>query len=77
MQDELYVNASGFKCVRTQLAKTQGRDPQEYEKTLRYLGHDHPELDAAIGDLDIVSRPDEKYAPEHRAQDVSPKKVTK
>lgn len=32
MAEELYVNKNGFKCVMTQLAKTDGRDPQEYEK---------------------------------------------
>jgi len=31
MSEELYVNANGFKCVRSQLAKTEGHDPQEYE----------------------------------------------
>lgn len=31
MSEELYVNKRGFKCVRSQLAKTDGRDPQEYE----------------------------------------------
>ncbi len=31
MAEELYVNKNGFKCVRSQLAKTDGYDPQEYE----------------------------------------------
>lgn len=31
MSEELYVNKNGFKCVRSQLAKTDGHDPQEYE----------------------------------------------
>jgi len=31
MTEELYVNKRGFKCVRSQLAKTDGRDPQEHE----------------------------------------------
>jgi len=30
MAEELYVNARGFKCVKSQLAKTSGRDPQEH-----------------------------------------------
>jgi len=30
MPEELYVNKNGFKCVRSQLAKTDGRDPQEH-----------------------------------------------
>lgn len=33
--DEIYMNKSGFKCVRVQLAKTEGRDPQEYEQAKR------------------------------------------
>ena len=32
MAEELYMNKSGFKCVRSQLAKTDGRDPVEYEQ---------------------------------------------
>ncbi len=35
MAEELYVNKNGFKCVRTQLAKTDGADPQEYELARR------------------------------------------
>lgn len=30
MTEELYVNKNGFKCVMSQLAKTDGRDPQEH-----------------------------------------------
>jgi len=30
MPEEIYVNKRGFKCVRSQLAKTDGRDPQEH-----------------------------------------------
>ena len=32
---ELYMNKNGFKCVRGQLAKTEGLDPQEYENAKR------------------------------------------
>lgn len=32
MSDDIYMNKSGFKCVKVQLAKTEGRDPQEYER---------------------------------------------
>jgi hypothetical protein len=35
MAEELYVNKNGFKCVKSQLAKTEGRDPQEYENIKR------------------------------------------
>jgi hypothetical protein len=30
MAEDLYVNKNGFKCVMSQLAKTDGRDPQEH-----------------------------------------------
>jgi len=33
--EDLYMNKSGFKCVRGQLAKTEGLDPQEYEQAKR------------------------------------------
>lgn len=39
MAEELYVNKNGFKCVRTQLAKTEGKDPQEYELARRSGGN--------------------------------------
>ena len=29
--EEIYVNKTGFKCVRSQLAKTDGLDPVEHE----------------------------------------------
>jgi hypothetical protein len=32
MNDEIYMNKSGFKCCKSVLAKTEGRDPQEYER---------------------------------------------
>lgn len=32
---EIYMNKNGFKCDRAQLAKTEGRDPQEYEEAKR------------------------------------------
>jgi len=32
MSEPLYVNKRGFKCVESQLAKTEGRDPQDWEK---------------------------------------------
>ncbi len=35
MAEELYVNKNGFKCVRSQLAKSDGIDPQEYEAAKR------------------------------------------
>ena len=35
---ELYVNKNGFRCVRSQLMKTDGADPQEYESTVRNGG---------------------------------------
>ena len=35
MTEELYVNKRGFKCVRSQLAKTEGRDPQEYDYAVK------------------------------------------
>jgi len=35
MAEELYVNKNGFKCVMTQLVKTDGRDPVEYELAKR------------------------------------------
>lgn len=35
MPEELYVNKRGFKCVRSQLAKTDGRDPQEHAAALQ------------------------------------------
>jgi hypothetical protein len=28
---ELYMSPTGFKCVKEQLAKTEGLDPVEYE----------------------------------------------
>jgi hypothetical protein len=31
MADEIYMSPNGFKCVRAQLAKTEGLDPVEYE----------------------------------------------
>jgi len=31
MADEIYMSPTGFKCVRAQLAKTEGLDPVEYE----------------------------------------------
>lgn len=30
--ENLYVNKRGFKCVESQLAKTEGKDPQDYER---------------------------------------------
>jgi len=30
MTEELYVAKDGFKCVKSQLAKTDGRDPREH-----------------------------------------------
>lgn len=35
--EELYVNKNGFKCVKSQLAKTEGFDPQEYERAMQRL----------------------------------------
>lgn len=43
MADELYVNKYGFKCVRSQLAKTDGRDPQEHE-SMKRTGQDTKSL---------------------------------
>lgn len=40
MAEELYVNARGFKCVKSQLAKTSGRDPQEHAAA-QLTGTDH------------------------------------
>lgn len=35
MAEELYVNKNGFKCVKSQLMKTDGVDPQEHEAAMR------------------------------------------
>lgn len=35
MADDIYMNKNGFKCARSQLVKTDGRDPQEYEHAKR------------------------------------------
>lgn len=32
---EMYMNKQGFKCVKEQLAKSDGRDPLEYAELLR------------------------------------------
>lgn len=40
MPEDLYVNKRGFKCVRSQLAKTEGRDPQEYERVMADFKND-------------------------------------
>lgn len=30
--EKIYANKNGFKCVWSQLAKTDGYDPQDYQK---------------------------------------------
>lgn len=37
MAEELYVNKNGFKCVKSQLLKTDGVDPVEFEKQKRAM----------------------------------------
>ena len=32
MAEELYMNKNGFKCVKGQLVKTDGIDPQLFER---------------------------------------------
>jgi len=48
MSEPLYVNKNGFKCVRSQLAKTDGRDPVEHAAAQqRYNATPIEERDAA------------------------------
>jgi len=42
MGEELYVNKIGWKCVRSQLAKTDGRDPIEYERVRQMFKESTP-----------------------------------
>jgi hypothetical protein len=35
MSEQIYVNKNGFKCVVSQLMKTDGKDPQEHEAAMR------------------------------------------
>jgi len=51
--DEMYVNKNGFKCVRSQLAKTDGRDPQEYERLVRHHKDDPQTLKSEIAKLKV------------------------
>jgi len=40
MAEEIYVNKNGFKCVMSQLVKTNGIDPQEFERLKVQYGED-------------------------------------
>lgn len=51
MNEELYVNKRGFKCVRSQLAKTDGYDPQEYEAAKQRTGGDAQAMQAELSKL--------------------------
>lgn len=53
MSDELYVNKNGFKCVRSQLAKTDGRDPQEYEQIKQRYKDDQAAFSAELAKLKV------------------------
>jgi hypothetical protein len=57
MSEEIYMNKNGFKCVRAQLIKTEGRDPQEYEHAKRVAtsngNHDKIVMKAEVAKLKI------------------------
>jgi len=36
LNEEPYVSKTGWKCVKSQLAKTEGRDPSEYAKIQQF-----------------------------------------
>ena len=57
---DLYVNKNGFKCVPSQLAKTEGRDPQEFEELKRRHGNNDkdPQFRTELGNLKVR---EEKY----------------
>lgn len=56
MADDLYVNKNGFKCVRSQLAKTEGRDPQEYEATKRFAANAGQPHSAEVAKLRVWAK---------------------
>lgn len=58
MSEELYVNKRGFKCVRSQLAKTDGRDPQEHARAMSDAAGDAAAAKAALKNLKV-------HAPEY------------
>lgn len=61
----MYMNKSGFKCVRIQLAKTNGRDPQEHSRVSGYFRDDPQKMEQELKKLRVV-------APEHDDAQVSP-----
>lgn len=40
MAEEMYMNSRGFKCVMSQLQKTDGRDPQDHARILQRAKED-------------------------------------
>lgn len=53
MTEELYVNKNGFKCVKSQLAKTDGRDPQEHAQAVQRYGEDKAVLKTEVKALKL------------------------
>lgn len=53
--EDVYVNKKGFKCVKSQLAKTEGRDPQEYEKCCSFHKDNPGELKKAVAALKVIA----------------------
>lgn len=50
MNEKIYANKTGFKCVWSQLGKTDGCDPVEYEKN----GRDKTKCRKVTKDFDDV-----------------------
>ncbi len=48
MSQEEYVNKNGFRCVMSQLAKTNGVDPQEHAALKAIHGDDKAAFKAAL-----------------------------
>jgi len=53
MAEDLYVNKNGFKCVKSQLAKTDGRDPVEYAAMQRQHAGDTVTFKAEVSKLKV------------------------
>jgi len=56
MGEELYVNKNGWKCVKSQLAKTDGRDPIEYERTRQTFQDDPATMKTALKALKVKAK---------------------
>jgi hypothetical protein len=63
MADDMYMNKSGFKCTRLQLAKTDGYDPQEYERA-KMLATQNGRFDEKVMADQLVTL--KVKAPEHQ-----------